>query len=164
MDSFRPLFIAGTCAAICALVFSWGVATRCVQLPNGMNIGKQALIDLNRPYFRPDIVPKFPNGKSLIPGDAWPFFVTKTTVYGTAIEKDADDDFRFVWRMDTGLVRRDEDPTRYQRLIEEAGPLLEGTRHGGFGTEIIMWQLQKQPEYANQSCRTRWIVIGTGNL
>jgi len=45
MDKFRVLLVAGTCAAIFALAFSWGVPTRCVQLPNGMNIGKQAIID-----------------------------------------------------------------------------------------------------------------------
>ncbi|MEW9921088.1 hypothetical protein AB2B41_15855 [Marimonas sp. MJW-29] len=164
MDKFRGLLITGICAAIFALAFSWGVPTRCVQLPNGMNIGKQAIIDLAKPYFRPEVVPKFQNGKSLLPGDAWPFFTTETTVYGTAEANDADDDFLFVWRMDTGLIRKDEDPARYQRLIEEAGPLLEGTRYGGFGSEIIMRQLQKQPAYADQTCWTRWIAVGNSGI
>lgn len=158
MDRLRPLFVTGICAAIFALVFSWGISTRCVQLPNGINIGRQAIVDFAKPYFRPEVVPKFPNGKSLLPGDAWPFFTTETTVYGTAEANNPDDDFRFVWRMDTGLIRRDTDPVRYQLLIDEAGQLLEGTRHGGFGSEIIMWQLQKQSAYANQTCRTRWLT------
>lgn len=163
MGKFRPLFIAGICA-ILAFVFFRGIPTACVKLPSGMNIGLQAVIDLSRPYFLPDIVPKFDNGKSLLPADAWPFFATQTTVHGRAMEADAKDDFWFAWRKDEGLVRRDEDPTRYQRLLKEAGPLLDGTRHGAFGSEIIMRQLQKQPAYKGQTCRTRWITIGTGNL
>ena len=70
MDSFRPLLAIGTLSAVLALGFFWGGPTHCVQLPNGLNIGKQALIDQSRPCFRPDIVPKFDNGKSLPPGDA----------------------------------------------------------------------------------------------
>jgi len=104
MDSFRPLLAIGMVAAVFALGFFWGVPTHCVQLPNGLNIGKQALLDLNRPYFRPDIVPKFDNGQSLLPGDAWPFYATETTVHGLALEADPEDDFWFAWREDTGLV------------------------------------------------------------
>ena len=164
MDRYRAHFILGICIAAFASAFFWGIPTHCVQLPNGMNIGKQAIIDFAKPYFLPEVVPKFPNGKSLLPGDAWPFFTTETTVYGIAETNDADDDFRFAWRMDTGLIRRNEDPIRYQRLIDEAGPLLDGTRHGGFGSIIIMWQLQKQPAYADQTCRTRWIAIGNPGI
>lgn len=153
-----PLLLIGVCVAVFASGLFWGFPTRCVQLPNGVNIGRQALVNLARPYFRPEVVPKFANGKSLLPGDAWPFFTTETTVYGTAEANDPNDDFRFVWRRDAGLIRKDEDPIRYERLIEEAGPLLEGTRYGGFGSEVIMRELQKQPDYANQTCRTRWIT------
>ena len=138
--------------------YIWGVKTHCVQLPNGINIGKQAVFDLSSPLFLPEVVPKYKNGRSLLPGDAWPFFATETTVYGTAEAKDTKDDFGFVWRMDTGLIRWDEDPVLYDRLIEEAGPLLEGTQYGGFSSAIIMQELQKQPEYADQKCRTRWVV------
>lgn len=63
--------------AILAIAFAMnaqrGIKTSCVRLPNGMNIGHQALIDLSAPYFKPDIVPKYKNGVSLLPGDAWPF-------------------------------------------------------------------------------------------
>ena len=76
MDKYRSYLAVGIVAAVFMSSFFWGVPTSCVRLPNGLNIGKQALIDLSRPYFRPDIVPKFNNGKSLLLGDAWPFFAT----------------------------------------------------------------------------------------
>ena len=158
MDKYRSYLAVGIVAAVFMSSFFWGVPTSCVRLPNGLNIGKQALIDLSRPYFRPDIVPKFNNGKSLLLGDAWPFFATETTVYGTAEANDPNDDFRFIWQRDAGLIRKGEDPIRYERLIDEAGPLLEGTRYGGFGSEVIMRELQKQPDYTNQTCRTQWIT------
>ena len=95
MDKYRSYLAVGIVAAVFMSSFFWGVPTSCVRLPNGLNIGKQALIDLSRPYFRPDIVPKFNNGKSLLLGDAWPFFATETTVYGTAEANDPNDDFWF---------------------------------------------------------------------
>lgn len=154
----------GMVAAVFALGFFWGVPTHCVQLPNGLNIGKQALLDLNRPYFRPDIVPKFDNGQSLLPGDAWPFYATETTVHGLALEADPEDDFWFAWREDTGLVLKAEDPALYERLVSEAGTPMGNKGIRGVGSHIVMMELQRRPEYANQTCRTRWIVVGTGGL
>lgn len=164
MDSFRPPLAVGMVAAVFALGFFWGVPTHCVQLPNGLNIGKQALLDLNRPYFRPDIVPKFDNGQSLLPGDAWPFYATETTVHGLALEADPEDDFWFAWREDTGLVLKAEDPALYERLVSEAGTPMGNKGIRGVGSHIVMMELQRRPEYANQTCRTRWIVVGTGGL
>jgi len=105
-----PVLAIGMIATVLSFGVYWGLPTYCVQLPNGLNIGKQALIDLSRPYFRPDIVPKFDNGQSLLPGDAWPFFSTETTVHGLAEETDPQDDFWFAWRKDTGLVLKAENP------------------------------------------------------
>jgi len=164
MDSFRPLLAIGTLSAVLALGFFWGVPTHCVQLPNGLNIGKQALIDLSRPYFRPDIVPKFDNGQSLLPGDAWPFYATETTVHGLALEADTEDDFWFAWRKETGLVLKAEDPALYEKLVSEAGAPMGNKGINVVGSHMVMMELQRRPEYANQTCRTRWIVIGTGGL
>ena len=164
MDSIRPLFVIGTLSAVLTLGFFWGVPTHCVQLPNGMNIGKQALIDLNRPYFRPDIVPKFDNGQSLLPGDAWPFYATETTIHGLALAADPKDDFWFAWREDTGIVLKVENATLYEELVSEAGTPLGNKGVRGVDSHIVMMELQRQPEYANQTCRTRWIVVGTGGL
>lgn len=164
MDRYRPLLAIGVLAAILSLGFYWGVPTRCVQLPNGLNIGKQALIDLNRPYFMPDIVPKFRNGRSLLPGDAWPFYATETTVHGRALEADPEDDFWFAWREDTGLVLKTENSVLYEKLISEAGTPLGNKGVRGVDSHIVMMELQSRSEYAYQTCRTRWITIGTGNL
>ena len=164
MDSFRPLLVIGLVVAVFALGFFWGVPTHCVQLPNGLNIGKQALLDLNRPYFRPDIVPKFDNGQSLLPGDAWPFYATETTVHGLALEADPEDDFWFAWREDTGLVLKAEDPALYEKLVSESGAPMGNKGINAVGSHVVMMELQRRPEYANQTCRTRWIVFGTGDL
>lgn len=144
--------------------FFWGFPTQCVQLPNGMNIGKQALIDLSRSYFKPDIVPKFENGKSLLPGDAWPFFATETTVHGLATEADPKKNFWFAWREDTGLILKRQNLSLYEKLVSEAGETMGNNGINVVGSHIVMMELQKRPAYANQTCRTRWITIGTGTL
>lgn len=164
MDRYRPLLAIGMVAAVLSSGFYWGVPTHCVQLPNGLNIGKQALIDLSRPYFRPDIVPKFDNGKSLLPGDAWPFYATATTVYGRALEAEAEDDFWFAWRKDTGIVFKAENAALYEELVSESGTPLGNKGVRGVDSHIVMMELQRRPEYANQTCRTRWIIVGTGGL
>ena len=157
MAKYRKTLIFGVVSALMALAIYRGVPTSCVRLPNGLNIGKQALIDLGEPYFLPNIVPKLDNGTALLPGEAWPFFATATTVFGTAEEENHTDDFRFVWRKDTGLVLKREEPERYARLIKEAGILLEGTRYGGFSSHMVMMELQKYPAFQGQTCRTRWV-------
>ncbi|WP_432448155.1 hypothetical protein [Aliiroseovarius marinus] len=144
------------CAGFIALNFI-GIKTTCVRLPNGINIGKQAVLDLSMSYWKPDIVPKYPSGASLIPGDAWPFYATETTVYGRAIMVDATDDFGFAWRKDIGLTKRRDDPIQYDKIVSEAGELLEGIPDGILGVHIVMLELQKRPEYAGQRCRTRLI-------
>ena len=164
MDRFGSLLVIGTLSAVLALGFYWGVPTHCVQLPNGLNIGKQALIDLNRPYFRPEIVPKFDNGQSLLPGDAWPFYATETTVHGLALEADPDNDFWFAWREDTGLILKADDSALYEKLVSEAGTPMGSKGINVVGSHMVMMELQRRPEYADQTCRTRWITIGTGNL
>lgn len=89
-----------------------------------MNIGYQALIDLSNPYFKPDIVPKYENGASLLPGDAWPVFATETTVYGLAEGEDHNRDFWFVWREDTGLIlKKNNQRNTIQLYLKQANSL-----------------------------------------
>ena len=123
-----------------------------MRLPNRLNIGKQALVDLSRPYFRPDIFPKFDNGKSLLPGDAWPFFATETTVHGLALEADHQNDFWFAWRKDTGLVLKAENPAVYEELVSEAGTPMGNKGINAVGSHIVMMRLEKKPAYINQTC------------
>jgi hypothetical protein len=110
-----------------------------------MNIEYQALIVLSTPYFKPDIVPKYENGAPLLPGDAWPFFATKTTVYGLAEGEDHNRDFWFAWRKGTGLILNKHKPEEYDKIVSEAGELLEHTEHGMFSSHIVMRNLKKHP-------------------
>lgn len=158
MDSFRQLLTIGACALVFASGFLWGVPTHCVQLPSGINIGKQALIDLSKPYLRPDIVPKFDNGRPLLPGDAWPFFATETTVHGLAEETDPQDVFWFAWREDTGLVLKADNPALYEALVSEAGAPMGNKGINVVDSHIVMMELEKQLAYAKQTCRTWWIT------
>lgn len=148
--------------AILAVAFARGaqrgVKTTCVGLPSGLNIGDHALIDLSAPYFGSDVVPKFDNGASLLPGDAWPFFATETTVYGLAEGADHNSDFWFAWRKDTGLILKKNKPEQYEIMVSEAGDLLEHTEYGGFDSHIVMRNLKKAPEYQKQTCRTRLLT------
>ena len=77
-----------------ALIAQRGIKTTCARLPNGMNIGYQALIDLSTPYFKPDTVPKYENG-ILTAWGCLAFFATETTVYRLAEGEDQTSDFWF---------------------------------------------------------------------
>ena len=117
------------------------------------------MIDLSTPYFKPDIVPKYGNGASLLPGDAWPFFATKITVYGLAEGENYTSDFWFAWREDTGLILKKNNSEQYDKIVSEAGELLEHTEYGMFSSKIVMRNLTKHPEYKNQTCQTRLLTF-----
>ena len=152
------IFAFAILAIAFAMIVQRGMKTTCARLPNGMNIGYQALIDLSTPYFKPDTVPKYENGVSLLPGDVWPFFARETTVYGLAEGKDHNSDFWFAWREDTGLILKKNNPEEYGKIVSEAGELLEHTEYGMFSSHIVMRNLKKHPEYKKQTCRTRLLT------
>lgn len=158
MHRALKIFTFGTFLYLLALAGYRGVPTSCVRLPNGINIGKQALVDLSASYFKPDIVPKFESGASLLPGDAWPFFATETTVYGLALGEDFHSDFWFAWRKDTGLVLKKDEPERYDEIVSEAGNLLDHTEYGWFDSHIVMMNLQASQDHQGQTCRTRLLT------
>lgn len=158
MDKVARIAAVAGLLAVGTFAYTFGMPTSCVRLPNGLSLGKQALVDLRAPFLRARIVPKFANGDALLPGDAWPLFVTATTVYGTAEATNPKDDFKFVWRQDVGLVRRDANADLYNLILSQAGPLLQGTRDGGFDTSVVMGDLLKTPSFQLQRCRTRWMV------
>jgi hypothetical protein len=145
MLKFVKIIVFIILAVTFALIAQRGIKTTCARLPNGMNIGYQALIDLSTPYFKPDIVPKYENGASLLPGDAWAFFATETTVYGLAEGKDHTSDFWFAWREDTGLILKTNKPEQYDKIVSEAGELLEHTEYGMFSSHVVMRNLKKTP-------------------
>lgn len=158
MHSALKIFVPGIFLSVLTLAGYRGFPTSCVRLPNGINIGKQALIDLSASYFKPNIVPKFENGASLLSGDAWPFFVTETTVYGLALEADYRNDFWFAWRKDTGLVLKENEPQRYETITAEAGEQLYGTGSAVIGSGIVFMNLKKTIQFQNQTCRTRLLT------
>lgn len=158
MPKLIKIIVFTILAVTFALIAQRGIKTTCARLPNGMNIGYQALIDLSTPYFKPDIVPKYENGASLLPGNAWPFFATETTVYGLAEGEDHNRDFWFAWREDTGLILKKDKPEEYDTIVSEAGKLLEHTDDGMFSSHIVMRNLKKHPDYKKQTCRTRLLT------
>lgn len=139
-------------------MYGRGIRTECVRLPSGLNIGKEALLDLGSPYLRPRVVVKFNDGKPLLPGDAWPFFATETTVHGLALEADQRDDFWFAWRRDTGIVLKSQNPDQYDAIVADAGVMLGGITIDVVGPKIVMMELQKDIAYRNQKCLTRWVT------
>lgn len=132
---------------------------RCVQLGNGLNLGYNAIFDFSRVNFRPYGVPKFPNGTPLVDQPLWSVFVTKTTLYGRAFGTPNERAFDFVWREDIGLIRRDLNLELHDKLVSEAGAANKGLKDGSLGPLIVMRELRKLPEYANQRCATRIIAF-----
>ena len=94
----------------------------------------------------------------MLPGDAWPFFATETTIYGLAEGPDHNSDFWFAWRTDTGLVLKKTEPELYEEIVSEAGERLDSTGISVISSHIVMRNLKKHPEYKNQTCRTHLLT------
>ncbi|MGG7564603.1 hypothetical protein ACQ5SO_00380 [Rhodovulum sp. DZ06] len=142
--------------AVAALGALWdyGFPSACVRMPNGLNLGKAALLDLRGGLVTNHAV-KFDDGRLLLTGGAWPLLVTETTVHGRS---EPGPPVAFAWRADAGLVLRRDDPALYARLVAEAGPRIDGRIGGGFDEAIVFMTMREAPEYAGQTCRTRWIA------
>ena len=130
---------------------------QCVTLKNGLNLGYEAVFDLSRPYFRPLAVPRFADGTPLVRDDLWALFISDTTAHGVSLS-DGNDDYRFAWRADSGLILERDDPTRYQRLVAEAGPANWDLGTGHFGTGWLLSELQKRPAFGHHWCQTSLIT------
>lgn len=152
---FRPLLVL---IGIGALVIAgwWGAPTQCVRLPHGLNLGLAAVFRLDEEGVYPPFTVKHPSGALLVDADIWPFFTTRTTVYGVSLHGEGHE--RFAWRRDAGVVWKKDDPAQYARLVAEAGPLLDGHDADAVGPGIVMFALQKDPAYAGQRCRTKWVL------
>jgi hypothetical protein len=64
---------------------------------------------------------------------------------GLAEGEDHNRDFWFAWREDTGLILNKHKPEEYDKIVSEAGELLEHTEHGMFSSHIVMRNLKKHP-------------------
>ncbi len=156
--------LLGILLLILAIVGAWPFIAynkefrRCVQLKNGLNLGYNAVFDLREPYWLPEEVPKFPDGTPLVEGDVWPIYVTDSTLYGIALSETGSEDFEFAWRADTGLVLKNENQQKYEKLVSEAGDTNPGINIGLIGSGWLLKELMKRPEYADQWCATRFIT------
>lgn len=126
----------------------------CVPLENGLYLGYEAIFDLSRPYFKPIAVPKFPDGSPLIRDETWAIFVTETTIYGLATGPSPDEDYRFAWRSDVGLVRQKDHQATYEALIAEAGPANLDIEIDSVGTGWLLNELLRQQQTASERCPT----------
>ncbi|TXI01818.1 MAG: hypothetical protein E6Q73_06555 [Pseudorhodobacter sp.] len=161
------IWVAGLCLLLPALwLFSaydrqFGV---CVSLKNGLVLGYEAVFDVSRPYLRPIAVPKLADGTPLIREETWEIFVTDTTLYGLTMGASAAENYAFVWRADTGLVRQRDDSATYDRLVAEAGPANWDIEIGSVGTGWLLAELLRRPELldhqgtADQRCATRLLT------
>ena len=113
----------------------------------------QAVADRFLVPFKPIAVPKFPDGTPLIRDETWAIFVTATTIYGLAMGPSPDEDFRFAWRSDVGLVRQQDNHATYDALIAEAGPASLDINIDSVGTGWLLNELLRR-QHASDRCPT----------
>ena len=131
---------------------------QCVALENGLNLGYEAVFDLGRPFFKPIAVPKFRDGTPLIRDDLWAIFVTDTSLYGVSLAVPDANGYYFAWRGDSGLIKQDQDPSLYDRLVREAGPPNWDIEIGSVGTDWLLNELIARPEFNVHRCPTTLIT------
>ena len=129
----------------------------CVQLPNGMHLGYEAVFDLSHPYLKPFAVPKIPNGTPLIRKQTWAIYFIETTLYGSTMNPD-DTEHRFAWRADTGLVFQMSDSKNYDSLIAETGPANKDIGAGQIGASVALNRLLELKQSNVQKCPTALIT------
>jgi len=130
----------------------------CVELPNGLIIGRLALLDLRKPYWSPNVTVKLPDGTALIKDDVHSIFFSESTTYGVAGPgNNPKNDYGFAFRPDVGFMLDSNDMETYNRLKKEAGELIPF--YGRFGRidQINLlaayYRLIKHPAYRRQNCR-----------
>ena len=131
---------------------------QCITLKNGLDLGYEAVLDLSRPYFKPIAIPRFRDGTPLIRDKLWAIFVTDTSVYGVSMAGENGPSYRFAWRADTGLIRQTESAALYERLVTEAGQANWDIKAGSVGTDWLLNELIKRPEFNVHRCPTALIT------
>lgn len=126
----------------------------CVHLENGLTLGYEAVFDLGRPLLKPITVPRYQSGRPVVRHDTWPLYISDTTVHGVTFDETLSTGYSFVWRADTGLVRRDRDPETYQKLVDEAGPTNWDYGSGGYGAGVLLKWLSDDPDFPVERCPT----------
>lgn len=147
-----------------ALVWVYSLKFRqCVKLPNGSELSYEAFVDFGDSYLIPDVVLRDPEG-AIIGKEIWPIRVTDVATLGTAWpEHDSSkSDFSFVWTAETGLVKKDENPSLYAELLSTVN--LESNSIGApVDTDVnTLWlfkRLSEDKQYVGRSCATRYVTF-----
>ncbi len=136
---------------------------QCIKLPNGSELSYEAFVDFGNSYLIPDVVLRDPEG-AIIGKEISPIRVTDAATFGTAWpEHDSSkSDFSFVWTADTGLVKKEENPSLYADLLTTANAT---SNYIGAPADLnvnTLWmfkRLSKNPQYLGQSCATRYFTF-----
>ena len=131
---------------------------QCVKLKNGLNLGYEAVFDLDGPLFEPAVVPRFANGTPVIREELWELFFTDTTLYGTTEGSESGGGYRFAWRADTGLILRRQNSAMYDGLVAEAGHPNLDIDIDSIDAGALFYRLAQRPEFKGQRCPTALIT------
>jgi len=144
------------------LVFAvWWLGVRvyrykvCVELPNGMLIGRVAVFDPKNYLWTPGVTLKLPDGTRMIKDPVHLVYFSKTTVYGTAGPLyRAQDDYHFAYRPDVGFILASKDWSKFEMLKEEAGELLRSTRTHTINLNLLgaYMVFSEEPDYRRTFC------------
>jgi len=131
-----------------------------VRLPNGTELGYEANIDLKAPYFQPDAVLRAPTGE-IIAKEVSPIHVTEKAAYGWAWPEEAggDQDFRFIWMREFGLVREDHDPDLFKVLKTDPGDIYFGADENlNVNTLWLLKRLSEDARFRSETCSTQFVT------
>lgn len=136
---------------------------QCVKLPNGSELSYEAFVDFGNSYLRPDVVLRDPAG-AIIGKEIWPIRVTDVATFGIARPEydSSKPDFSFVWTADTGIVKKEENPSLYAELLATANAT---SNYIGAPVDLhvnTLWmfkRLSEDEQYVERTCATRYFTI-----
>lgn len=136
---------------------------QCVKLPNGSELSYEAFVDFGNSYLRPDVVLRDPGG-AIIGKEIWPIRVTRIATLGTAWPEHSSSksDFSFVWTAETGLVKKDENPSLYAELLTTANATSNDIGAPADVAVNTLWmfkRLSEDKQYVGRSCATRYFTF-----
>ena len=127
----------------------------CVKLPNGVIISRDSYFNFSDQYLTPNVLVKGPDKEIFSRGNDGTFYFSKTTAWwvdivGDGLPLPAQG---LAYRPDVGLVRKASDPSLYEKLVREAGPLLEeGRTLRNTNVLGVLLRLVENPRYRTRDC------------
>src|SRR5665811_1362912 len=120
---------------------------QCVKLPNGMVVAREAYFNFSDTYFTPTVVVKGPDGTEFSRGNDEIFYFSATTAWWVDYYSETKSD-GLAYRPDASLVHRSENRDLRNKLISEAGELLEEGKTIKNTNILGIWTyLRKHPKY-----------------